>query len=544
MQARLAQRSPELELELNRRASHWYGKEGHATDATAYAVAGRDWDRAADLIEPIVARIWAQGHLDTLRHWLSAFPREVLTTRPKLCLYMAWTLVFSGKLHDSYEFLQHAEQGSEGNILVEAGAATLRGYICRLSGDADGGVQHPRQALELLPADAVIQRASAQLALAMGYQLKGSIKESKKCVEESLQVARTTESTLLKLVGKAVRGNIFFLEGKLQAARDVCLRAVEESRRTDLHDPIYAYIQLGSIYREWNDLSQAKKYLDRGMELAKKCGRERYFPRHRQQIGWVQLLEGQQEEAERSIEQALADARWLNNTRAVSGILAWKTCQAIRRGDLAAVDRWCRDTSVSLDEKPFFESEVEHLTLVRVFLAKGELDPLIPFLGEQLLAAEREGRIGTMIEVLLLQALTRRAQEQYDQALVPMKRCLELAEPECYTRLFLDEGSLAEDLVRRAKEKQFSHRYCDHLQAAFEKERGETPEKWILEPLSGREIEVLEWIAAGLSNREIAAKLYISESTVKSHINHVYRKLEVGSRTQAIALAQQLKLIR
>ncbi|WP_424626690.1 LuxR C-terminal-related transcriptional regulator [Achromobacter marplatensis] len=131
---------------------------------------------------------------------------------------------------------------------------------------------------------------------------------------------------------------------------------------------------------------------------------------------------------------------------------------------------------------------------------------------------------------------------QADQALAPVLRALELAAPERFVRAFVDEGVEIEDLVRRARSKGMQVEFCDQLLEAFERARGGSPVPLLENPLTRREKEVLERIESGLSNKEIARALYVSESTVKSHVNRLYRKLGVKSRTQALAVARDLRL--
>jgi LuxR family maltose regulon positive regulatory protein len=165
-------------------------------------------------------------------------------------------------------------------------------------------------------------------------------------------------------------------------------------------------------------------------------------------------------------------------------------------------------------------------------------------------AAEAARRVGSVIKILALQALAFQAQGDVGQALSALERALSLAEPEGYVRTFVDEGEPMARLLRRALSQGITPNYVARLMAAF----GETAESSpsvvqplvnqpLVDPLSKRELEVLRLVAAGLSNREIAQELVVAVSTVKSHINHIYGKLDVKSRTRAVAQAQALGLL-
>jgi LuxR family maltose regulon positive regulatory protein len=153
--------------------------------------------------------------------------------------------------------------------------------------------------------------------------------------------------------------------------------------------------------------------------------------------------------------------------------------------------------------------------------------------------------MGSVIEILVLQALAFHILGDLDQALSALHRALSLAEPEGYVRTFIDEGQVMAGLLRQAMTQGIAPGYVGKLLAAS----GDSPlppapaAQPLAEPLSDRELEVLRLVAAGLSNREIAAELVIAVSTVKSHINHIYGKLDVKSRTQAVARGRLLGLL-
>jgi len=160
--------------------------------------------------------------------------------------------------------------------------------------------------------------------------------------------------------------------------------------------------------------------------------------------------------------------------------------------------------------------------------------------------AEEGGRTGSVIEILVLQALAHEAQGNVPPALVSLERALTLAEPEGYVRIFVDEGPPMAHLLYEAATRGVAPDYVQRLLAAFpvsEPEQAHTlspkshePE-WV-EPLSKRELEVLQLIAKGLTNQEIGSRLFLSLNTVKAHTRNIYGKLGVHSRTQAVARAR------
>ncbi len=154
------------------------------------------------------------------------------------------------------------------------------------------------------------------------------------------------------------------------------------------------------------------------------------------------------------------------------------------------------------------------------------------------------GRTGSVIEILVLRAIAFQGKRDVAQALSFLERAMALAEPEGYVRVFLDEGEPMARLLHQAQAHHLETAHLPQLLSALPRTSdtaAPTPQP-LLEPLSARELEVLKLIAAGHSNEEIAAKLIISVKTAKRHISNIYGKLGVKSRTQAVALARELKL--
>jgi len=217
----------------------------------------------------------------------------------------------------------------------------------------------------------------------------------------------------------------------------------------------------------------------------------------------------------------------------------------LAQGEMAPASLWAREhrsTPSEVFDRPW---EVEQVAVARVLIAQGEGGEALGLLARLLQAAEAAGRMGTAIEVLVLQALAFQSRGHLSGALSALEQALALAEPEGYVRTFVDEGEPMASLLRRALSQGIAPNYVARLLAAFgEEARPAAPAmESLLEPLSERELEVLRLVVAGLSNPEIAEELVIAVSTVKSHINHIYGKLAVETRTRAVARARELGLL-
>ena len=170
---------------------------------------------------------------------------------------------------------------------------------------------------------------------------------------------------------------------------------------------------------------------------------------------------------------------------------------------------------------------------------RDRLDTLLP-------PAEDAGRMGTVIEISALRALALRALGDIDKALGALERALQLAEPEGYARVFIDEGEPMAHLLRQAANRTIAPSYVGQLLAVLgtiTKDQPAIDMSSLVEPLSDREIQVLELLADRLSNSEIAQRLFISLPTVKSHTRNIYGKLGVHNRKEAVVRARALSIL-
>jgi LuxR family transcriptional regulator, maltose regulon positive regulatory protein len=246
-------------------------------------------------------------------------------------------------------------------------------------------------------------------------------------------------------------------------------------------------------------------------------------------------------------------------------IEALKVKLQLKQGRLDLAQDWVFKRGLLVDDELTYLNEFEHLTLARVLTAEYQYDhtersilDAIRLLERLLKGAEEQNRMGSVIEILLTQAIALQTQGNLSSALVSLERALYLAQPEGYVRVFLDEGepmrSLITDFRSQIERQSGGHGhqligYLNKLLAAFTRPEAivqspttcRKPE--IIEPLSQRELEVLRLIALGLSNREISERLFLALSTVKGHARLIFDKLQVQNRTEAVACARKLDLL-
>jgi LuxR family maltose regulon positive regulatory protein len=228
---------------------------------------------------------------------------------------------------------------------------------------------------------------------------------------------------------------------------------------------------------------------------------------------------------------------------------------ALGVGDLADATAWDQGRRLLIDSSLSYLEEIDYLALAQLRLAQGRPAEARYLLGRLHTLAEAEGRQGSLVEIDALLALAAAAAGDQVAARTTLLRTLTLAEPEGYLRSFADLGEPMRALLgdcrlalapRADAPSRQSLAYIDRILAVFAAAPARpqaAPVESLIEPLSPRELEVLALVAAGLSNQNIADRLIVSISTVKKHINNIYGKLDVLSRTQALKRARELGLI-
>jgi ATP-dependent transcriptional regulator len=212
---------------------------------------------------------------------------------------------------------------------------------------------------------------------------------------------------------------------------------------------------------------------------------------------------------------------------------------------------WARERGLSVDDDLSYLHEFEHITLARVLLARRATEPAEHSLHEAtrllerlLRAAEEGARTGSVIEILVLQALAHQTRGDLPAALGSLERALTLAEPEGYVRVFVDEGAPMASLLRAAAKQRISSSYVRRLLAAVDTTEDRTPVKQgLIEPLSERELDVLRLLGTDLDGPDIARELIVSLNTVRTHTKHIYAKLGVNNRRAAVRRAEELDLM-
>jgi len=564
LRARLTEEQPDQVSGLHRRASLWYEQNGLPSDAIHHALAAKDFERAAGLIELAWPTMDISYQSAAWLGWVKSLPDKLIRARPVLSVGYAWALLDGGELEACESRLQDAERWletpSNEMIVVDkelfqslpATIATARAYRALALGDIPGTVQYARQALDLAPEQDQIRRIQATSLLGLAQYTSGDLEAAGQSLAGFQANLRKAGEIQTATGITFILANIKMAQGRLHEAVSAYQQALQLAASQGEPMPIGTadlYRGLGELYCEKGDLETAAQLLLTG----KKLGEQALLPgwQHRLCVAEARIKEVQGDmdgaidllnEAERLyIRSPLPDVR---------PIAALKARVWIRQGKLAEALEWARERSLSGEDDLSYLKEFEHITLARLFIARYKNDrsdasdrAALRLLDRLLQAAEGGGRMGSAIEILLLQAVAHQAQGHIQFALTPLERALALAGPEGYVQIFVDEGLPMEALLREAAQSGADPSYVSQLRAALAKPEGRKPTAQLLvEPLSERELEVLKLLRTELSGPEIARELIVSLNTLRTHTKNIFNKLGVNNRRAAVRQAEELDL--
>jgi LuxR family transcriptional regulator, maltose regulon positive regulatory protein len=579
LRERLHRTQPDQEPRLHRKASAWYEHNGLVHEAVDHALAAADLETGARLIEDNFRDMLAHGEATLLLNWLEALPEELVRSRPQLCIPCAWARLLTGQLEGAELCVQDLElmvdadfppdrhevpSSNEEVAAVSGEAAAIRAFIVRTRGHVSRSLELSRRALGLLREDNFTLRGIVALNLGGAYSMSGDLAAAEAALTEAITASRRANNAFGVLLAMRELAELQVMGGRLHLAADLYRQSLRIAEQRPFPAASLAHVGMGELLYEWNDLDGAMHHLTEGVELGERSGSTNIiFPSHAL-LARVKWAQGDLDGAVRIIQEDEHYVHSLNlSSRDLNRIVAYGARLRLAQGNASAAARLLGQRSIGVDDQVDHLSVFEYLVLARVLIAQNENDAGLDLLERLLRVAEATRSMGSAIEILAVLALAVGAQGDEAQALAALERALALAEPESYVRTFVDEGTPMAALLQkslRARRRQrligsqeASPEYVGALLMAFRRSsvsRTLSTETELLQavqphpdPLSARELEVLRLVAAGNSNRDISAQLFVTVDTVKKHLTHIFAKLGVSSRTQALARARELGLI-
>lgn len=531
------------------RASVWYEDNDLMIESFQHATAANDIERAERLMVGGRMPLHFRHVATTILNWLEALPTSVMDARPWLWVRSATTALISGqvigvdeKLHAAEAAIAATLQGAEPDEKTRdliGQIAAVRATLAYIRYQPEATIIQAGRALEYLHPDNLLFRSRATWSLGFAYKLQGKRAAARNAYTEAIRQAS---------------GNIYYTVltstslGELQESENQLFQAAETYRRSMqmLCDQGTTYsseehIGLARIYYEWNELDTAEQHAQQSLQQARLYDRtidrfivcEVLLARLKLARGDVAGAAAMLAETERSVRQN-------NFVQRIPGVAAAQVLVLLRQGDLSAAGQLAQAHELPLSQ-------------TRVLLAQDDPSAALAVLEPLYQQAEAKGWVDERLKVMVLQAIALRAHGEKDKAVQLLGEALALAEPGGFVRLFVDEGQPMALLLTEVAARGTMPDYIDKLLAAFDAEKRKSedqpvllppsPAQPLIEPLSQRELEILKLIAQGLSNREIGGRLFLALDTVKGHNRRIFDKLQVQSRTEAIARARELSLL-
>jgi len=569
----------EIVPELHRRACDWYDEHAMKFEAVDHALAAHDYDRAAFLLEDIAETVWDRGQQVKLAQWFGHLPERLISKRPQLCVFYARSLIMSGRQKEAEQCLTSAEKilDSSSEEVVEilpdgtrfqhvfnreemlGKISAVRTLMAMYRGDVANVIEHAYHALILLSEENLTWRSVVEtmLGMAHGWAGDGDMEKAEKAFSSAISIIKKTGNTSFYLFAGLSLAGIFTYLGRMHDAENLCrqlLKAAEDAGMSKTGNAASLCSILGGILCERDDLEAGIPMIKKGLELAKLS--HDLIALQGIRLNWIRVLILIKDfpKALRFIDEIIKDSKkidlppWMGHIVAAYQARIW-----IELGHTDLLTQWIEERKISIEDKLSCRNEPEHIVLARILIAQDRPEEADRFLDRLIKNAQEGHRIVSVMEMRLVRVKALYDQAKIDETIQELKRALALGEKAGFIHVFTMEGKMIARLLakvlednKRAKSDQdtpYSTKYTNKILAAFEGAKSQQKVAGIDESLSEREIEVLKLIATGLTNQEIAEKLFISLNTVRTHTKNINSKLNVHSRTQAIARAKKLGLI-
>ncbi len=581
LRVRLQRQDPERAAQLHRNAAAWHDKHGLADDAVRHALDAGDATWAARLMERHIDALHLRSEGETLQRWRAALPADLVASRPRLLLAEGRMALLSGRVDaveasvdaaerawasapDAADEVYNPSVGRGASVFanVPATIALERAFLSEFRGDAEASIAFASRALAELHEGEWVLESAAQERLAVADWLRGKLPEAEDVIAARVAGFLAAGESSLVAWGCYYLGLIQRAQGRLDAALQTYRQVLEITAtpgRPPLPTSAVAYVGLAELAYQRGELETAARYLSEGMTPSRQLTYTQPLATGLATLAWIHQAEGDGSGALDTMREAEQVAPSAGVTALLNPVPSQRARLLLAQGDLAAAIGWIEERGLRADDEPTYAREPEYLVLARVLLTSDTAGRALVLLERLHAAATAQARIGSVIEIQALRSLALAADGDETGAVAAAADALSLAHRPGYMRVFADEGHPMSALLGRVVAAQRTDEtiarrvpldYVGRLLKAIgehglprRETGGAAAASGLVDPLSARELEVLGLLAAGRSNRDIAADLVVTLDTVKKHVSHILGKLGAVNRTEAVARARGLGLI-
>ncbi len=534
--------------ECHRRAAHWYADQQLMQDAMRCAQAAEDYGLMASILTQTYKTFLAHALLVSLQKWLAALPPAYQS--PRLRLAVAWCRVYESGEAELQQIIDAImAQSPELDEPFQGELLAVRAIYASLYGQLDNAIQWATEALTLIDSEDYLSLAAAYHALGNSYRYQGELDAALAAYSQARQQFEAMGNVFMGQLPLYRAASIQVMQGRLHQAWQT-YESLRQRAQTAGYEPLImtgeVFGYLSDLYWEWNDLEQAAAYARQEIELAQSGHMLLALVDGYLKLTAALAAQGDEAAAREALALAMETAVQFQSASVSAQVAMFQARCELAWGNLAAASAWAEDYerqrgSDACVLSPLWAQSAD-LLLARVWLAQGQTAAALTLLPEALSQFEAIGRIRLVVEANVLQALAWSAQKQEATAHKALIRALALAKPESYIRVFVENGPILTPLLSQVRH--LFPDYVSQLLAALPSTPNTTSDaSLLLDPLTEREQEILGLIAQGQSNQQIADVLFISVGTVKGHVNHIFSKLDVQSRTQALLRAHEFNLL-
>jgi len=555
-------------------ASEWHEQNESVLEAIQYASLASDVERVERLIRENYVEMVNRGEMSWLRLWMGKLSEAQIYHRPMLCIYEAQNHAWFGELDEADRLLEEGERQIDSENLTPSAQeilghlAYVRSRVTAMRGDIQRAIDLCLAASDYFPAGNRGMQLDISMTLGYEYFLSGDYTNASRVLQETIRSGISAGSIINTVAAHCILARLYAVQGQLHKSYELyqaAARFVPWASGQHLGAKAMLEVGMADVLCERNELDAALIHTEQALELLPWWGKADDFILVYTILARIHLARGNCSCAEEAVDKATQ----LINTRGVFSEArnTVENAQAklwLARGDSHAAERWVKSRLMhSGAEAAFnFENELPHIALARVLISQDRSEEAARLLSHLEENARACGRMGRLIEIALLKALAKWSMGDTAQAQIAFTESLELAEPQGYIRIFLDEGPQMKKLIgqwRALSSASPLQDYALRLLSGFDIEPhlfaptqaktsqkpipSASPEQPITVPLSDREMEVLHLISQGRTNKEIARQLVVSPGTIKAHTASIYRKLDVANRTEAVARARQLGIL-
>lgn len=541
LRQRLQQSSTDSEINiLHTRASHWYEDNGFEIDAFQHAAAAHDIQRAEWLITGVGVPLYFRGLAHPVLHWLEGLPADILDMNPSLQVMYCWSLKatyqnsqIETKLKAVEAILQASKPDDKVSDLIGQIAA-MRAMLAANTYETETIVEQSELALELLHPDNVYVRTVVMRTLAIAYQFRGERAAAREAYVKTINMSEASDNVYINILATTGLGIVQLSDNQLRQAEQTFKRVLDLVGEPPTPIACAAYLRLGRIYYEWNDLEAAQEYGQVGVDLARQIDTIDSAVSGEIFLTRLKIIQSDLSEADAMLLQIEQEIQQKQFEQQIPVLIEAKIRLCLEQNEIGEAYHLAMLHDLLLSQ-------------ARVFLAQAKPQNALDVLTRYEQQEEEQDWVDVRLKVMLLQALAYQMDNQLTEALRLLQKLIRSTKPEGFIRLFVDEGEPMKQLLSELSSQGFMPDYTRKLLNAFDSSTSHptlSANQALIEPLSERELEILQLVAEGLSNREISERLYLALSTIKGHNRNIYGKLGVSRRTEAVALARELGLLQ